>query len=78
MFEPVHGSAPDIAGQGKANPLATIWSGALMLEHLGEHDCARSILNSMERVTAAGLIATPDQGGSATTTEIADAFAAEL
>lgn len=49
MFEPVHGSAPDIAGQGKANPMAAIWSGALMLDHLGERDCAAAILTAMER-----------------------------
>ncbi len=78
MFEPVHGSAPDIAGQGKANPLATIWSGALMLEHLGQPDCAQAIVSAMERVTSANNVATPDQGGSSTTNEVAAAVAAEL
>lgn len=52
MFEPVHGSAPDIAGQGIANPIATIWSAALMLRHLGEEDAAEALLKAMERATA--------------------------
>ena len=61
MFEPVHGSAPDIAGRGIANPTGQIWSGAMMLEHLGHADAARAI----ERAIEAAL--TPDMGGSATT-----------
>ena len=52
MFEPVHGSAPDIAGQGIANPIAAIWSAAMMLEHLGEQQAARAILHAVETVTA--------------------------
>ncbi|MFT4115277.1 tartrate dehydrogenase [Bradyrhizobium sp.] len=78
MFEPVHGSAPDIAGRGIANPLATIWSAALMLDHLGESAGAAAILEAMSRVTAKGNVKTPDQGGRATTSEVAAAVAAEL
>lgn len=70
MFEPVHGSAPDIAGLGKANPLAAIWSGALMLEYLGERDCAEAILAAIEQVTVSGLVLMPDQGGSAKTNDM--------
>lgn len=54
MFEPVHGSAPDIAGRGIANPIAAIWSGALMLEHLGERAAAKAILRSLGEYTASG------------------------
>ena len=78
MFEPVHGSAPDIAGKGIANPMAAIWSGALMLEHLGQPACAAGILAAMERVTAEGRTLTPDQGGTATTGEVAAAVIAAL
>ena len=78
MFEPVHGSAPDIAGRGLANPLAAIWSGALMLEHLGETEAGQAVLDAAERVVAAGQVLTPDQGGSASTTEVAKAVAAEI
>jgi tartrate dehydrogenase/decarboxylase/D-malate dehydrogenase len=78
MFEPVHGSAPDIAGKGVANPLAAIWSGALMLDHLGERTATEAILAAMERVTSRGTVLTPDQGGRASTTELASAVVAEL
>ncbi|MBX4996006.1 tartrate dehydrogenase/decarboxylase/D-malate dehydrogenase [Rhizobium binae] len=78
MFEPVHGSAPDLAGRGKANPLATLWSSALMLEHLGEHLGSRAILDAMEKVTAAGEVRTPDLGGSATTNDVANAVIAQM
>jgi tartrate dehydrogenase/decarboxylase / D-malate dehydrogenase len=78
MFEPVHGSAPDIAGQGKANPIATIWSAAMMLEYLGEKDSAAAILAAVERVTAAGATLTPDQGGDATTTDVAAAVSEQI
>jgi len=56
MFEPVHGSAPDFAGQTIANPVATIGSGALMLEHLGEHAAAQGMMQALEHVTAEGLL----------------------
>ena len=61
MFEPVHGSAPDIAGQGIANPLAAIWSAAMMLDHLGECDAAMRILRAMEDTTAQGIGTRPGQ-----------------
>ena len=61
MFEPVHGSAPDIAGQGIANPLAAIWSAAMMLDHLGEGDAATRILRAMEDTTAQGIGTRPVQ-----------------
>jgi tartrate dehydrogenase/decarboxylase/D-malate dehydrogenase len=77
MFEPVHGSAPDIAGQGVANPLGQIWSGAMMLEHLGQQDAAERIMTAMERVLLAG-IKTPDLGGNANTTMVAEAVCDEL
>jgi tartrate dehydrogenase/decarboxylase/D-malate dehydrogenase len=75
MFEPVHGSAPDIAGKGIANPTAAIWSGSMMLSHLGETEAARAVLGAIETVTASGATRTPDQGGSATTHEVASAIA---
>jgi tartrate dehydrogenase/decarboxylase/D-malate dehydrogenase len=77
IFEPVHGSAPDIAGQGIANPLGAIWSAALMLEHLGEDEAAKRVLAAVESVCAEGLL-TRDLGGSATTTEVGDAVAARV
>ncbi|MGF1475561.1 MAG: tartrate dehydrogenase [Geminicoccaceae bacterium] len=72
MFEPVHGSAPDIAGKGTANPIGQIWSGAMMLDHLGEAEAAASILNGIERLLAAGRQLTPDMGGTAGTAELTD------
>ena len=78
MFEPVHGSAPDIAGKGLANPLATLWAGAMMLDYLGEAAAAKAIIAAMETVTAAGQVGTPDMGGSATTAQLADAVAEAL
>jgi tartrate dehydrogenase/decarboxylase/D-malate dehydrogenase len=75
MFEPVHGSAPDIAGRGIANPIAQIWSGALMLEHLGHADVAAAIVQAIERVVADGSLLTRDLGGQASTVEVADAIA---
>ena len=68
MFEPVHGSAPDIAGQGIANPIATIWTLAMMLEHLGESEAAQACEEAMEAVLTAGPKSrTKDLGGTATT-----------
>lgn len=72
MFEPIHGSAPDIAGKNTANPIGQIWSVALMLDHLGEGQAARDIENAIGQVTAQGPL-TQDLKGSATTTEITDA-----
>ena len=70
MFEPVHGSAPDIAGQGIANPIGQIWSGAMMLEHLGQAQAADDIVGAIEAVLDGGGPRTPDLGGQATTAEL--------
>ena len=67
MFEPVHGSAPDIAGKKIANPIGQIWSGALMLEHLGAGTAAALIVAAIERVLADGSVMTRDMGGTAST-----------
>ncbi|MFC4242176.1 tartrate dehydrogenase [Gryllotalpicola reticulitermitis] len=72
LFEPVHGSAPDIAGRGIANPVGQIWSGVMMLEHLGASEAASDLMRAVEEVLSAGL-ATPDLGGSTTTAEFTDA-----
>jgi tartrate dehydrogenase/decarboxylase / D-malate dehydrogenase len=77
MFEPVHGSAPDIAGQGIANPIGAIWSAALMLEHLGLTDEAARVMRAIESTTAAGRV-TPDLGGQCTTHQVGDAVVAAL
>jgi tartrate dehydrogenase/decarboxylase / D-malate dehydrogenase len=77
LFEPVHGSAPDIAGRGIANPCGCIWSAALLLEHLGEHEAARTVLRALEEVCRDGP-RTADIGGRATTTEVGDAVAARV
>jgi tartrate dehydrogenase/decarboxylase/D-malate dehydrogenase len=78
MFEPVHGSAPDIAGRGIANPVGAVWSAALMLDHLGYPEAAAEVLAATERVLAAGAPRTPDLGGSAGTAEVAAAIAGAL
>jgi tartrate dehydrogenase/decarboxylase/D-malate dehydrogenase len=78
MFEPVHGSAPDIAGRGIANPIATIWSASLMLDHLGETPAADAILRAIDVVTSAGQVKGPDQGGCSSTSEVAQAIASAL
>ena len=70
MFEPIHGSAPDIAGQGIANPIGAIWAAALMLDHLGQADASRAIVDAIERVLADGRVRTPDLGGTATTGDV--------
>jgi len=76
LFEPVHGSAPDIAGKGIANPIAQVWSGAMMLEHLGHADAAAAMMRAIEVVlTDARAPRTPDMGGKATTTELGRAIA---
>jgi tartrate dehydrogenase/decarboxylase/D-malate dehydrogenase len=69
MFEPIHGSAFDITGKGIANPVATFWTGAMMLEHLGEKPAADLLMRAVEQVCAAGIM-TPDLGGKATTAEV--------
>ena len=78
MFEPVHGSAPDIAGQNIANPIAQIWTGAMMLDHLGHEDAGMAITNAIEAVLADGSTLTRDLGGSASTQELGKAITATL
>ncbi|HEU0202515.1 MAG TPA: tartrate dehydrogenase [Burkholderiaceae bacterium] len=78
MFEPVHGSAPDIAGRGIANPIATIWAGSMMLEHLGEKAAADAVMKAVEAVTGQARAATPDMGGKSTMRQVAEAIAAAL
>jgi tartrate dehydrogenase/decarboxylase / D-malate dehydrogenase len=78
MFEPVHGSAPDIAGKGIANPIAQIWSGAMMLEHLGENKAARAIEKAIAAVLAKSDMLTPDLGGRAGTKDVGEAIAREI
>jgi tartrate dehydrogenase/decarboxylase / D-malate dehydrogenase len=78
LFEPVHGSAPDIAGKGVANPMGTVWAGAMMLDHLGEHDAAARILAALERVCAEGSTKTADLGGNASTTDVGQAIISAL
>ena len=70
MFEPVHGSAPDIAGKNIANPIASIWTGAMMLEHLGEQDAADLILKAIEKIVAEQSVLTRDLGGKASTKDV--------
>jgi tartrate dehydrogenase/decarboxylase/D-malate dehydrogenase len=72
MFEPVHGSAPDIAGKGIANPVAAIWCVSMMLEHLGEAEAASAVMEAMQDVLEEGKVVTPDLGGKATTDEVGD------
>ena len=78
MFEPIHGSAPDIMGQGIANPIGAIWAGALMLDHLGCRDLHDRIVGAIERVVASGKDRTPDLGGRGTTKRLADAIRHEI
>ena len=78
MFEPIHGSAPDIAGKGIANPIGAIWAGALMLDHLGHRELHDRVLGAIERVVSGGEIRTPDLGGTATTKQVADAIVNEI
>lgn len=78
VFEAVHGSAPDIAGQNRANPIAAILSAALMLEHLEERDAARRITDAVHGVLAEGRVLTSDLGGKASTTEMTDAVVRAL
>ena len=75
MFEPVHGSAPDIAGKGIANPIGQVWSAAMMLEHIGEPQAARAVEQAIERVLVDTDVHTPDMGGKATTRELGEAIA---
>ncbi|TGD96181.1 tartrate dehydrogenase [Methylobacterium nonmethylotrophicum] len=78
MFEPIHGSAFDIAGKGIANPVATFWTACQMLEHLGETPAADRLMRAVERVTADPGLHTPDLGGKATTRQVTDAVIAAI
>ncbi|OPY50270.1 MAG: 3-isopropylmalate/3-methylmalate dehydrogenase [Methanosaeta sp. PtaU1.Bin055] len=76
MFEPIHGSAPKYKGQNKVNPIATIWAGAMLLEHLGEGAAAEDVVRAIETNIKRGKVRTYDMGGSATTSEVGDEIAA--
>ncbi|MBT6211196.1 MAG: tartrate dehydrogenase [Woeseia sp.] len=78
MFEPVHGSAPDIAGKGIANPIGTIWAGAMMLQHLGHADAHDSIMGAIETTLRDSAELTPDMGGKASTERLGKAIAAKI
>jgi len=78
MFEPVHGSAPDIAGKGIANPIGQIWSGAMMLRHLGEAKAADAVETAIAEVLATKLVRTPDIGGNASTKDLGQAVTGAL
>ena len=78
LYEPVHGSAPDIAGKGIANPVAQIWSGAMMLDHLGEKEAARAVEQAIFNVLASSSVRTRDIGGTARTQDMGEAIAAEV
>ena len=78
MFEPIHGSAFDIVGKGIANPIGSFWTGAMMLEHLGEKAAADRLMRAIERVTADPSLHTPDLGGKATTRAVTDATIAAI
>ena len=78
MFEPVHGSAPDIAGKAIANPIAQIWTGAMMLDHLGHADAGRAVVAAIERVVEDGKVLTRDLGGTASTSDVGKAIAGAI
>jgi isocitrate dehydrogenase (NAD+) len=78
VFEAVHGTAPDLAGKNKANPMAMILSGAMMLDHLGELEAADRVRNAVHAVLREGKKLTVDLGGSAGTTELAEAIASRI
>jgi tartrate dehydrogenase/decarboxylase/D-malate dehydrogenase len=78
MFEPIHGSAFDIMGKGIANPVGTFWTAVLMLEHLGEPEMARRLMQAIETVTADAKLHTRDLGGTATMADVTDAVCAAI
>jgi tartrate dehydrogenase/decarboxylase/D-malate dehydrogenase len=78
MFEPVHGSAPDIYGQKISNPIGAIWSGAMMLQHLGYSDAHDMILNAIETVLRSGMELTPDMGGKGNTEDLGKAISTAM
>jgi 3-isopropylmalate dehydrogenase len=78
MFEPIHGSAPKYKGQNVANPLATIWAGAMMLDEIGQEKASKQIVNAIEAVIKEGKVKTKDLGGTNTTSDMGDAVAAKI
>lgn len=78
MFEPIHGSAPDIAGKGIANPLATVWSASQMLDFFGYNDLAKSLIAIIEEMLVEKKVLTPDLGGAATTSEVGNEVVRKL
>jgi tartrate dehydrogenase/decarboxylase/D-malate dehydrogenase len=78
MFEPIHGSAFDIAGKGIANPVGTFWTATMMLDHRGEKPAADRLMRAIEKVTADPSLHTPDLGGTATTRKVTDATIAAI
>lgn len=78
MFEAIHGSAPDIAGQGIANPIAQIWSVSLMLDHLNLHDLSKVVMDAIEHCLVESKVKTPDLGGTATTKQFGDAIVEQI
>ena len=77
-FEPVHGSAPDIAGKGISNPIGQIWSASMMLEHLGQKDASNDINSAFKKVIKDGKALTPDMGGNSSTVELGEAILEKL
>lgn len=78
MFEPIHGSAPDIAGQGISNPMASVWAVSQMLDFFGHEDWGKKVLDAIEAVLEEGKVKTPDIGGASSTSQVGDAIAAKL
>ena len=78
MFEPIHGSAPDIAGQGISNPMASVWAVSQMLDFFGHEDWGKKVLDAIEKVLEEGKVKTPDIGGTSSTSQVGDAIAAKL
>jgi tartrate dehydrogenase/decarboxylase/D-malate dehydrogenase len=78
MFEPIHGSAFDIAGKGIANPIGALWTGCLMLDHLGEFEASKRLMKGIETVTAKGEVLPHDLGGNASTYEVTHAIIAAI
>jgi tartrate dehydrogenase/decarboxylase/D-malate dehydrogenase len=78
MFEPVHGSAPDIAGKGIANPIGQIWSGSMMLRHFGANEAAEAVEDAIAKILALASVRTPDIGGNSSTQELGEAIARQV
>jgi tartrate dehydrogenase/decarboxylase / D-malate dehydrogenase len=78
MFEPIHGSAPTLAGLNQANPIATVWAGAMMLDFIGETAAAQAVVGAIEKVIKAGKVLTPDLGGRCTTRQVGDEIVKNL